>query len=69
MVPPPLHRLHKIIKGPSGRDIVNGKDQNKYVQDCLKRVDKILKAGVQILMVFDGGALPKKNKEEEMRRR
>ena len=52
--------MHKIIKGPSGREIIMGKDQAKYVNDCLRRVDKISKVGIDLILVFDGGPLPRK---------
>lgn len=57
-------RLHKIIKGPSGKEIITGKDQTKYVNDCLRRVEKISKVGIDLILVFDGGPLPRKLKEE-----
>lgn len=58
-----LYRLHKIIKGPSGKEIITGKDPTKYVMDCIRRVEKITKAGVKLIMVFDGTAHPRKANE------
>lgn len=69
MVPVPRFRLHKIIKGPSGKEIIAGKDQRKYVNDCLRRAEKISKVGIDLILVFDGGPLPRKMKEEEYRRK
>ena len=63
-------RLHKIIKGPAGRELISdGANRYKYVHDCLKRIDKLHKAGMTVVMVFDGGPLPGKREEEEARRR
>jgi hypothetical protein len=57
-------RLHKIIKGPNGtgKEIVTGKDPKKYINDCIKRAEKIIKAGIDLTLVFDGGVLPRKQK-------
>jgi exonuclease-1 len=60
-------RLHKIIKRRSGQEIVLGKDSKKYVMDCIHRAEKIMKAGIDLTLVFDGGVLPRKQKEEEVR--
>ena len=61
LVPPPPLRLHKIIKGPSGRElIVGGPNRYKYVADCMKRIAKIQNLGIKVIMVFDGGPLPGK---------
>lgn len=64
-----LHRLHKIIKGQCGKEIITGKDPIKYVNDCIRRAEKITKAGIDLILVFDGGVLPRKLNEEETRRR
>jgi hypothetical protein len=70
LVPPSPPRLHKIIKGPSGRElIVGGPNRYKYVADCIKRINKLQNLGVKVIMVFDGGPLPGKREEEESRRR
>lgn len=70
MVNPPSRRLHKIIKGPSGRELIlGGPNRYKYVQDCLKRIAKIENLGIKVIMVFDGGPLPGKKEEEESRRK
>jgi hypothetical protein len=59
-----LLRLHKIIKGPSGLALVKGgKDKFKFVRDILKRIDKLRCCGVQPVLVFDGGPLPRKREE------
>ncbi len=56
-----LSRLHKIIKGPSGQALIKGgKDKFKFVKDILKRIDKLQSCGVQPVLVFDGGPLPRK---------
>lgn len=58
-------RLHKIIKGPSGRELIlGGPNRYRYVSDCLKRIAKIQSHGVKVIMVFDGGPLPCKRGEE-----
>jgi hypothetical protein len=52
-------RLHKIIKGPSGRElIIGGPNRYRYVGDCIKRINKLSNLGVKVIMVFDGGPLP-----------
>jgi hypothetical protein len=61
MVPFLLPRLHKIIKGPSGRELIlGGPNRYRYVNDCIKRINKIQSEGVKVIMVFDGGPLPGK---------
>jgi exonuclease-1 len=62
-------RLHKIIKRRGGQEIVLGRDTKKYVMDCIHRAEKIIKAGIDLTLVFDGGVLPRKQKEEEVRLR
>ena len=70
MVPSLSLRLHKIIKGPSGRElIIGGPNRYRFVNDCLKRIAKIQSFGVKVIMVFDGGPLPGKKEEEEVRRK
>jgi hypothetical protein len=55
------NRLHKIIKGPSGKDLIfGGPNKYSFVKECLKRIDRIQKQGVKLLLVFDGGPLPRK---------
>jgi len=56
-----IFRLHKIIKGPSGRDLIlGGANRYRYVNDCLKRISRIQNLGIKVIMVFDGGPLPGK---------
>ncbi len=56
-----MFRLHKIIKGPSGLALIKGgKEKFKFVRDILKRIDKIQNYGVKLVLVFDGGPLPRK---------
>jgi exonuclease 1 len=62
--------LHKIIKGPSGRELIlGGPNRYRYVNDCIKRINKIQNQGVKVIMVFDGGPLPCKRGEEEYRKK
>jgi hypothetical protein len=55
-----IYRLHKIIKGTCGLEIIQGRNKTKYISDCLRRVEKISNAGIELILVFDGGVLPKK---------
>ena len=55
-----IPRLHKIIKGQAGKDIIMGKNLNKFVEECMKRIYKLQNAGLKVIMVFDGGPLPRK---------
>jgi hypothetical protein len=55
-----IYRLHKIIKGQSGREIIIGQDVKKFVNDCMRRVNKIVKMEIDVIFVFDGAFLPSK---------
>ena len=48
---------------------MNGKDPMKYVNDCLRRIEKLSNAGIDVIMVFDGSPPPGKANEEEARKK
>jgi len=59
--------LHKGVHGCAA-DLGMGKDVNGYVWYCLNRVETLVRAGVHVTMVFDGGPLPSKEGTEDERK-
>lgn len=60
--------LHKIMKANAGKELVKGGIYKyRFVKDCLRKIEKFRKEGLSIIMVLDGGPLPRK-KDEELER-
>ncbi|KAG6553134.1 hypothetical protein Mapa_005193 [Marchantia paleacea] len=60
--------LHKAAFSCS-KDICEGRPTDKIVQYCMHRVNLLRHHGVQPLLVFDGGVLPMKMDQEQIRAR
>lgn len=61
-------RLHKIIKGMCSNEHLDGHLSDRFIKECLNRIEAIQFLGVNVLMVFDGAPLPSKRNEEEIRK-
>jgi hypothetical protein len=42
--------------------MIIGQGGKKYVNECMKRIDKIVKLEIDVIFVFDGAMLPSKSK-------
>jgi len=51
------------------KELAEGEYATKYVHFCLERTKMLISAGIRVLVVFDGGALPAKANEADERRR
>jgi hypothetical protein len=42
--------------------MIAGQGVKKFVNDCMKRVEKIVQFDIDVVFVFDGAKLPSKSK-------
>jgi exonuclease-1 len=59
--------LHRVIKSVAVMEVVRGEVTGRFVQEVMRRVERIRALGVRVVMVFDGAPLPGKLEEERAR--